>query len=345
MPEFTLLTKPTNPNISQHRYPRRAVASGTVVVHTGEGAMDTIGIDTGAEGLDAFIRSRSDYGSYHAAADSDSLVDLAPFTHETWHVAADLHNWHSWGISAACRTVDWDPESAWTKATIARMGKRIAEHWIEMGLIAAARNPVWITRAQALRHETGLILHGEAQPGDRTDAWDRLPSGAQHPHKTRLKQMLVDAIRAAANGIDPLPPTTNPDDEEQDIMGAAADITKKIEASQKAVIDTMNRNDQDTRVREGYVALKLHDLPDQYLLFPKPDAVHSNGIDKGLAKVHLVDDADRPLKRILKKQNTIQFGAADIDDPDGPGGNPPGFVDYVKLTPEESHYLLGWPDF
>ena len=96
-----------NPNTPQQRRPRRAPLSGTVGVHTAESIMDTIGPDTGAENVAAFIASRSDYGSYHVLVDSDSVVVMAGDDAETWHIAESDNfgygmNSHSWGISAAC---------------------------------------------------------------------------------------------------------------------------------------------------------------------------------------------------------------------------------------------------
>lgn len=196
----------------QCRHPRRARLSGMVGVHTAEGVMDSVGIDTGAENVASFIVGRADYGSYHEIVDSDSFVRMAPDDYETWHIGADMHNWHSWGISAACRTVDWNPDSAWTKATIATMGERICAFWMRNGFDVEALAGRWLTRDEALRHLPGLIEHGVAQPGDRSDAW------ATRPDRATLRQMLTDAILAAyrrITGTTPTPPpTTTPEDDD-----------------------------------------------------------------------------------------------------------------------------------
>jgi hypothetical protein len=130
-------------------------------------------------------------------------------------------------------------------------------------------------------------------------------------------------------------------------MGAAADITKKIEDSQKAILDTVGQYEQETRQREGLVPLKLFATGHQYLLMPKEGAAHAFAKNddgtpqRGWGKVLLAGIG----KGVLKKQNTLQFGVASIDDPDGAGPKPPGFVDYEKLNEDESKWLLGWPDY
>jgi hypothetical protein len=207
---FYLLDHPNR--IAQYRHPRRARLSGMVGVHTSEGVMDTVGPDTGAENVARFIVGRADYGSYHVICDSDSTVNMAPDDYETWHIGADAHNWHSWGISAACRTVDWDPGSAWTQATITRMGVAVAGFWARNGFDVDKLAGRWLTREQARAHQAGLIEHGTAQPADRSDSW------ATRPDRAVLRQMLTDAILTAHRGDTgaipaPIPPPSEEDDD------------------------------------------------------------------------------------------------------------------------------------
>ena len=218
-----------NPNrTQQYRHPRRARLSGMVAVHTAEGVMDDVGIDTGAENVASFIAGRIDYGSYHSLNDSDSTVRMAPDDHETWHVGADAHNWHAWGISAACRTVDWSPNSAWTRATIRSMGAEIAAFWSRNGFDVDQLAGRWLTREQALRHEAGLIEHGVAQPADRSDAWATLAL------RDTYRQMLTDAILAAHQGDIP---------QEEDMITA-----NDIEAAVRKVLDgTVAEWERETR--------------------------------------------------------------------------------------------------
>lgn len=183
--------------------------SGVVAVHDTEGVMDDQGDDWGAENTAAYIVSRSDPGSYHEIHDGDSVVVMAPDDWMTWNVAADSANGHNWGISAACRTRDWDPDAEWTQRVIASMGRSIAAFWRRNNIDIAKANR-WITRDEANRRIPGLILHGTWQPGDRSDAW------ATHPRRAELDQMLVDAIAVAAGlapAPDPIPPTSEEDDD------------------------------------------------------------------------------------------------------------------------------------
>lgn len=161
--------------------------SGLVMVHTVESFIDRLGPDTGAENCANYIATRSDAGGYHELIDSDSFVQMSADGMMTWHTAAAKINGPGWGISAACRATDWDPDDDWTRRTIATMGARIRAFWERQGInpATAAR---WLTMEQAHRFEIGLCHHGVAQPADRSDAWVR------HPQRARLDQMLLDAI-------------------------------------------------------------------------------------------------------------------------------------------------------
>lgn len=195
---YYLIDHPPN---SRQFYPyRRRFAgvigvSGCVVVHTAEGVMDDVGVDTGAENVAHHISTRNTAGTYHELVDSDSHVMLVPDEWEAFHVGANGHNRHAWGISAACRTEDWHPDHWWTQRTISRMGERICAFWQRQGLdpVVSAR---WISRDEALTRRPGLVCHGTLQPTDRSDAWVR------QPHREALERMLVDAIVAAA-GVPP----------------------------------------------------------------------------------------------------------------------------------------------
>ncbi len=174
--------------------------TGLVTVHTAEGALDRIAPDTGAENVAHYIATRGDPGGYHVLVDTDSTVDMAPDGLMTWHTAAYNLNGPGWGISAACRSAEWDPDAEWTKAIIGRMGAAICAFWVRQGLdpIKSAR---WLTHDQVRDSGgriVGLVHHGTVQPGDRSDAW------ALHPRRRDLDRMLIDAIIAAAGGA-PLP--------------------------------------------------------------------------------------------------------------------------------------------
>jgi len=227
---YYLLDRP-NPNYPQTR-PRSAwgwsAPTGLVTVHTAEGALDRIAPDTGAENVANYVATRSDAGGYHELIDQDSVVQMAPDHLMTWHTAAFNLNGPGWGISAACRSEEWDPDAAWSRKIITTMGARIAEFWRRQGIDprTAAR---WLTLEQVRDsggRVVGLVQHGVVQPGDRSDAW------ARHPQRVRLDQMLLDAISAAAGGTTP---TTTPVPEE-DIMATRAELQQDLKAEADRII-------------------------------------------------------------------------------------------------------------
>lgn len=285
-------------NQVQYRTPRRVrtpgkpTISGCVVVHVAESLMDTIDMDTGAENVAQFITIRTDYGSYHELVDSDSFVPMAPDDYETWQIAEDRHNWHSWGISAACKTTDWNPEHWWTIRTIDRMGARICAYWIRRGFDPVKLASKWLTKAEFDAQIPGLILHGEGQPSDRTDAWDRLPSGAQHPHKAKLKAMLTAAILRAAGAT--------PGDEPM-----SAEELKLLRADIAALSTKVDKDHDDTRKWLGGFPMKTASKPDQFIVYDTP---------AGPVK-HRVSGAEKDARKLAGQFRNF----------------PPGF-DFVTLT-------------
>lgn len=248
------LVEHPNPTCPQWRTPRRAPVSGTVGVHTCEGAMDDVGIDTGAENVASYISTRPDYGSYHVIVDSDSTVDCVPDDYEAWHIAeTDAFgmgmNSHSWGVSAACRTTDWDPYEGWTKATIIRMGQAIRAFWTRNGFDPLDPNICrFLTRDEAKRRVPGLVLHGVVQPGDRSDAW------RDHPQRAELEAMLIAAITGTPAPIHPTPEQI----EEEELMAAKDDIIAATKAEADRVIAAVNAKDdkfQATHAGRGEVYL------------------------------------------------------------------------------------------
>lgn len=289
---FVLVDRTTS--IPQCRFPRRSQLSGVVGVHTAEGAMDTVGIDTGAENVANFIVNRSDYGSYHVIVDSDSAVRMAPDDYETWHIAADAHNWHAWGISAACRSVEWDPDSDWTKRTIARMGKEIREFWIRNGFDPqfCAR---WLTRAQALAKVPGLIHHGVAQPSDRSDAW------VLHPRKAELDAMLVAAILSVTPSVTPQPPLEPL--EEPEVLPYIIDI----ETTDELYVADPVRRERRVITPDENEALLAGGMTSR--TFPAGGAMHR------VMNEQYRDNSDLPIKvdEIASKVNTAATVNVDLD--------------------------------
>jgi hypothetical protein len=242
---YYLLDHP-NPNYVQTR-PRTSWGwtkpTGLVTVHTAEGALDRIAPDTGAENVAGFIATRRDAGGYHVLVDTDSTINMAPDDVMTWHTAAGNLNGPGWGISAACRSAEWDPDAEWTRQIIARMGVAIRAFWERQGFdpVASAR---WLPGHVVLNaggRVVGLTHHGDVQPGDRSDAW------ATHPRRAELDQMLVDAIVGA--------PVPAPEGDEID-MASIAELQQEFVNQ-----DTRQRQYLDKRDYE--LKLFLLDVRDQ----------------------------------------------------------------------------------
>lgn len=169
------------PRQTQFRRPRRARPSGVVVVHTAESAPDTAGADGGAEAVARFIAGRTDYGSYHDLADSDTIVNLVPYDAEAYHDGTGS-NPHSYGVSAATQAHRWPTlPRTWRRATVRNMAKAAARYalWLEAehGTVIPARR---ITREQSEARVAGFLGHGERDPGRRSDP------GADFPWSTFL---------------------------------------------------------------------------------------------------------------------------------------------------------------
>ena len=176
------------PKVRQFRRPRRATPSGLLVIHTAESILDTVGPDTGAEGVARFIANRSDYGSYHRLVDGDSIVALVPFDAEAYGDGTGS-NPFAIHISFACHSVDWPRMSEEKRTAFLRNGAKAAaeaarwlqdEHGIEVP-------PARVSRAESDRREPGFISHGERDPGRRSDP------GADFPWAQFMREF-VDAL-------------------------------------------------------------------------------------------------------------------------------------------------------
>lgn len=173
---FHLLDHP-NRACKQYRETRRngAKLTGTAVVHSAENYPDTVGPDLGAENVAGWVARRTDPGSYHDLADSDSWVKMAPYEYEVWH-DRHMNNW-AYGLAGAFRAHDFDDLSpAYREATVENMGRAGAAFVRHMkdryGIVVPIRR---ITQAQARRREPGFISHGESDPGRRSDPGPHFP--------------------------------------------------------------------------------------------------------------------------------------------------------------------------
>lgn len=171
------------PARSQFRSPRRLHLSplpgrltGCVCIHTAESVMDTIGPDTGAENVAAWMTRRDTPGSYHDLADSDSYVHLVDYGDEAFQDGTGSNPW-ALSISFALAAADWPRLSATKRAA-----------FLAQGALAFAAQQRWlrhkgypltllrrITKAQSDAGASGFISHGDRDPGRRTDPGEHFP--------------------------------------------------------------------------------------------------------------------------------------------------------------------------
>ncbi len=166
-----------HPNLNQRQQRERYdEVSGVIVMHTAESALDTIGIDTGAEGVANYISVRTTPGSYHRLADSDTVVAVARFEMCTYGDGTGSND-HAIHVSFACRASDWPTMAPERKTLFIQNGARAAAdayEWVKAnrGIVIPARR---ITRAQSDQKVPGFISHGERDPGRRTDPGASFP--------------------------------------------------------------------------------------------------------------------------------------------------------------------------
>lgn len=165
--------------------PRAEKPSGLIVVHTAESALDMIGVDTGAEDVAAFIARRTDPGSYHRIADSDSVVALVRFDQAAYGDGTGSNDF-AIHVSFACKATGWAGMAPARRLAIIRQGAAAAyeaavwlkeAHGIEVP-------PARVTRAESEAREPGFISHGERDPGRRTDP------GADFPWPVFLREFV-----------------------------------------------------------------------------------------------------------------------------------------------------------
>ena len=164
------------PNTQQWGYPRRGAAlSGTCIIHTAECALDNVGEDTSAEGTAEFIRTRTDYGSYHTLVDSDSIIEMAPYEYETWQ-DSETNPW-AVGLSCACQADNWHLIPADRRDRIYRNLATAAADFVTYMAAKGITVPLRrITGAEARARVPGFCAHGDSgidrhDPGAQFD-WD-----------------------------------------------------------------------------------------------------------------------------------------------------------------------------
>lgn len=164
------------PRRDQFRSPRRSKQTGCTVLHSAENVMDTVDVDTGAEGVANFIRNRSEPGSYHDLADSDSSIKLVRYSDEAYQDGTGS-NPYAMSISFALRTSNWATMEPARRTAFLRQGAR-----------AFARQQAWlkknglpttplrrITKEQSAAGIAGFVTHGDRDPGRRSDPGKDFP--------------------------------------------------------------------------------------------------------------------------------------------------------------------------
>lgn len=161
----------------QFRNPRRAKATGAIVVHTAESTTDLVLPDHGAEGVARFISRRTDAaGSYHTVVDSDSIVEVGEYWWEMFGEGTGGNRW-CLHLSFACQAAQWSTlPSRWVFGALDNGGVAAADmaRWVaktERITVPATH----ITPAQYRAGQPGFIGHGELDPGRRSDPGKHFP--------------------------------------------------------------------------------------------------------------------------------------------------------------------------
>lgn len=162
------------PDPQQGTYPRRGGwrPSGTCIVHTTEGSWMA-----GVNALTNLVLVRADYGCYHRGCDWRDIAKYYPWEWETWQ-DSETNNW-AVGISAACKTSDWDTLPADVAEGYYRnMAIMAADFVIYMKTIYGITVPLRrLSGAEARAAVPGFCAHGDSglyrsDPGARFN-WTR----------------------------------------------------------------------------------------------------------------------------------------------------------------------------
>lgn len=167
----------SNPPTMQQFRPRRASVRPVIVVHTAETGGTAGPPDGRAEGTANFIRTRSEFGSYHLVGDTDSIIQLVRFENTAYHDGTGSNDW-SVGISLAMRADDWPGLDSVTRTrlvnTAAQMAGMAAEWMQTQGVGKPA--PVRLSKIESdANGASGFIAHGDRDPGRRTDPGASFP--------------------------------------------------------------------------------------------------------------------------------------------------------------------------
>lgn len=159
-----------NPPARSQFAPRGVRPTGLTVVHTAESVLDTVGPDTGAEAVAAFIARRTTPGSYHDLVDSDTALSLVRYEDQAYQDGTGS-NPYALSISFALRTTDWRTLSAERRRAFLRQAAVAFQR--QQAWLRAKGYPTTpirrITRDESSRGVAGFISHAERDPARRTD--------------------------------------------------------------------------------------------------------------------------------------------------------------------------------
>lgn len=205
------------PRIQQWYTKRNRSLTGCTVLHTSEGVMDTVGVDTGTTNLADFIRTRTSYGAYHDCADSDSNLQLVEYKYGAYHDGTGSNNW-ALSISFVCRTVDWNKMSLARRAGFMRQGALafVRQQKYRASTGAPLTRLRRISRAESNAGASGFIAHGDRDPGRRTDP------GTLAPHLFPWNEWFAACRKALAEHMPNHPdaPKGGAVTSDQDVPGA-----------------------------------------------------------------------------------------------------------------------------
>lgn len=202
---MTFLIDNPNRNYKQYTYPRRGggFTAPQITLHTYE-APHTRSVLAAA----TWLTTRNTPGSYHAlvgAASEHDVLQLAPWSHETWH-SVPSNNW-AIGISAVMHAHEWPTLPKVARNNLVKsmaLAAANAAKWLEAEH-GRKVEPRLLTRAQAMRKESGFVYHATMDPGRRTDPGAQFP---WHEFITEFKRLMAGGSAAST----PAPDKSKEDD-------------------------------------------------------------------------------------------------------------------------------------